>query len=255
MRDNSVKSRIRNGEITMGSWVTIGHPSVVEIMAHESFDWLTVDMEHNLIDPSALRELITAGQLHGKAMFVRVPKNDDVYIKHALDAGADGIIVPMVSTIEDARNAVNHCYYPPKGTRGVGLSRAQGYGKKFEEYKRWVDDNLTIIVQLEHYKAIENLRDIAAVEEIDAFMIGPYDLSASLGFPGKFDLPIVKESIDKFRETCIEKDLSMGLHIVPIEPKRIDKAIEEQFSFIAFGTDFQFMNDSMMNALDSRSIK
>jgi 2-dehydro-3-deoxyglucarate aldolase len=245
MKSNTIKKRIKKSELTLGTWVTIGHSSIVEILAQADFDWLTIDIEHNLIDQSSLQHMIIAGQAANKAVLVRVPKNEEVYIKHSLDAGADGVIVPMINSAEDAHKAVAHSYYPPFGTRGVGLSRAQGFGKKFNEYKDWSNENLIVIAQIEHKDAIENLEEIAEVKGIDAMMIGPYDLSASMGYPGEFDLPIVKEAMDKFTYICESKKMPRGLHIVPIETERYYTAVEQGYSFIAFGTDFQFLNHSL----------
>lgn len=245
MKSITLKQRIKAGDVTLGTWVTIGHSSVMEILSQTKFDWLTIDIEHNLIDQSVMQQLIIAGQAAEKAVLVRVPKNEEVYIKHALDAGADGVIVPMIHRAEDAKKAVQHSYYPPIGTRGVGLSRAQGYGKHFNKYKEWAKENLVIIAQIEHYDAIQNLEEIADVEGIDAMMIGPYDLSASMGFPGEFDLPIVKDAMEKFVQVCEAKGMPRGLHIVPVEPQRYEKAVEQGYSFIAFGTDFQFLNHSL----------
>lgn len=251
MKDTSIRSRIRKGDVTVGTWVTIGHTSIIEILCDAGFDWLTIDLEHNTIHQETLRHLIIAGQAKGVAMFVRVPKNDEVYIKQALDAGADGLVVPMIDSHEDAIKAVQHAYYPPKGSRGVGLSRAQRYGEAFEEYLGWANTNLTIIAQIEHIDAIEQLEKIASVDEIDALMIGPYDLSASMGYPGQFDRQDVKEAIKKFNIVCKNKEMASGLHIVPIEENRVKSAIIEEYSFIAFGTDFNFLKAGLksMNKL------
>ena len=183
-------------------------------------------------------------------MFVRVPKNDEVFIKKALDAGADGLIIPMINSGQDALDAKNYSYYPPIGKRGVGLSRAQGYGNNFDNYIKWSSENLTIIAQIEHIDAINNLEEIVKVKEIDALMIGPYDLSASLGIPGKFDNQVVKDALDTFISKSKKNTTSIGQHIVPLEEWRFREAVEKGYNFIAYGTDFQFLKSSIKNLED-----
>lgn len=241
MKAKNLKERIKENQLTIGTWLTIGHTSIVEVLSQAKFDWLAIDVEHNLINLDTLRHLIIAGQANNIAMFVRVAKNDEVSIKYALDAGADGIIVPMINSEEDAEKLVSYAYYPPKGKRGVGLSRAQGYGDNFNQYLDWVEKELTVIGQIEHIDAINDLESITKVDGIDALMIGPYDLSASMGYPGQFDRPDVKEAIEKFNVVCKKNQMASGLHIVPIEACRVENALKENYSFIAFGTDFNFM--------------
>lgn len=241
MKAKNLKKRIKNNQLTIGTWLTIGHTSVVEVLTQANFDWIAIDVEHNLISLDTLRHLIIAGQANNTAMLVRVSKNDEVSIKYALDAGADGIIVPMINSKKDAEKLVSYAYYPPKGKRGVGLSRAQGYGNNFNEYIEWVENEQTVIGQIEHIEAINDLESITNVDGIDALMIGPYDLSASMGCPGQFDRPEVKKAIKKFNDVCKRNCMASGLHIVPVEENRVQNAIENNYSFIGFGTDFNFL--------------
>ena len=131
----TLKQKIKNRELTIGSWITIGDPVVAEIMANAGYDWLTIDMEHSVISLEAAQDLIRCIALCGVDPLVRVGNNDPTIIKRVMDAGAHGVIVPMVNTRQDAINAVNAVKYPPQGTRGVGLARAQKYGNGFDEYK------------------------------------------------------------------------------------------------------------------------
>ena len=241
MKAKNLKKKIKENKITLGTWLTIGHTSVLEVLTQAKFDWIAIDVEHNLISLDTLRHLIITGQASNTAMFVRVAKNDEVSIKYALDAGADGIIVPMINSVLDAEKLISYAYYPPTGKRGVGLSRAQGYGDNFKQYIEWVDNELTVIGQIEHIDAINDLDSITKVKGIDALMIGPYDLSASMGFPGEFDRSDVKEAIEKFNLVCKKNQMASGLHIVPVEEHRLQNAIKENYSFISFGTDFNFM--------------
>jgi 2-dehydro-3-deoxyglucarate aldolase len=211
---------------------------------------LTIDLEHNTINQENLRNLIIAGQAKNIPIFVRVPKNDEVFIKKALDAGADGLIIPMINSRQDALDAKDNSYYPPIGKRGVGLSRAQGYRNNFDNYIKWSSENLTIIAQIEHIDAINNLEEIVEVKEIDGLMIGPYDLSASIGIPGNFDNQVVKDALDTFISKSKKNTTSIGQHIVPLEEWRFREAVEKGYNFIAYGTDFQFLKSSIKNLED-----
>lgn len=148
-------------------------------MADAGFDWLCIDLDHTVIDYSAAQQLILTIQSKGLKAFVRVGENNPLIIKRVLDAGADGIIVPSVNSAEEARKAVNAVNYPPKGTRGVGLARAQGYGFNFEDYRDNKSKEITLIVQIEHYNAISELDSILRVDGVDGTFIGPYCKSSA----------------------------------------------------------------------------
>ena len=242
--NDSLKKRIWKNELTLGSWITIGHPNVAEILANAGFDWLVIDIEHNPIDIAMVQTLIITIQSKGVAAFVRVSKNEEVVIKHVLDAGADGIIVPMICSKEDALQAVNYAKYPPIGKRGVGLARAQQYGRQFDEYKQWVGDGLVVIAQIEHIDGINNLEEIINVPGIDGTIIGPYDLSGSMGMPGEFEKPVVKEALARYIDICKAHHFPMGFHVVNADSAKIQEKIEEGYRFIAYGTDFLFMGDT-----------
>ena len=137
--------KIKN-QLTFGSWITLNHFSIVEIMADAGFDWLCIDLEHSVIDYYAVELLIAAIESKGLFPFVRVGKNDELIIKRVLDAGAKGIIVPMVNSIDDARKAVDAIKYPPLGKRGVGLARAQGYGFNFDDYVSNSNDKFYLMI-------------------------------------------------------------------------------------------------------------
>jgi len=244
MKNKTLKKSLKNNSLTVGSWITIGHPSIVEILSNAGFDWLTIDMEHNSIDPSMMKTLISTIQSKDIAALVRVSKNEEVSIKYALDAGADGIIVPMINNENDARKAVEYAKYPPNGKRGVGLSRAQNYGVSFNEYKEWANESLVVIAQIEHIEGVKNLDKIISTKGIDAIIVGPYDLSGSLGFPGEFDREDVKKALIKVKEICLEANFPMGYHVVPPDIELVNTTISEGYRFIAFSTDFYFMGDT-----------
>ena len=238
-----------NAKTTVGSWITIGHSSIVEVMADAGLDWLCIDMEHTVIDFAKMQELIIAIQSKGLKAFVRIAENNARIMKRVLDAGPDGIIVPNVKSAEEARMAINSFKYPPLGERGVGLARAQGYGFNFENYRDQRTKDLQLIVQIEHINAISELDQIISIQGIDGTFIGPYDLSGSLGKTGKLDDPKVINAINNYLSIAKKYNKLIGFHVVPIDHKLVIDKINEGYNFIAFGFDAYFLGNSIKNQL------
>ena len=228
-------------KVSIGSWITLNHFSIAEIMADAGFDWLCVDMEHSVTDYFEAQQLIATIQAKGLKAFVRVGENNARIIKRVLDAGADGIIVPMVNSKEDAIKAIDAVKYPPKGKRGVGLARAQKYGFGFEEYKDNYADDIKLIVQIEQFDAVNNLEDILSLEEIDGTFIGPYDLSGSMGKPGKYDDDDVKEVLDRYIEIVKKHNKLIGFHVIQPDHQLVIDKINKGYNFIAFSLDTLFL--------------
>jgi len=245
----SLKQKLKNNELTIGSWIMIGHPVSVEVMVLAGFEWLVVDIEHTSIDLQTLENLIRAIQANNIKALVRVSKNEEVIIKRVLDMGADGIIVPMICSKEDALNAVNYAKYPPIGQRGVGLYRASAYGTKFEEYKKYVNEELVIIAQIEHINAVNNIDEILQVKGIDGTLIGPYDLSSSLGYPGAFERDDVKNAIQKVLEACKNHNIPSGFHVIDTNVESLKEKIKEGCTFLAYAIDYFFLKDSAINGM------
>jgi len=233
----NLKKRIKKRELTIGSWITIGHTVVAEIMARAGYDWLVGDMEHSAITLDSAQDLIRVIELCGVVPLVRVGENDPNLIKRVMDAGAYGVIVPMVNSKADAVKAVASVQYPPKGVRGVGLARAQKYGVDFEGYKKWNEQESIVIVQVEHIKAVENLEDILSVEGVDGFIIGPYDLSGSLGVPGQFDHTEVISALSRVKEVSKKMNALSGFHVIPPEVEAFQEKVREGYKFIAYSLD------------------
>ncbi len=238
-----LKEKIRQGRLTIGSWLTIPHPSIVEIMSTAGFEWLTIDIEHAAIGIDNIQTLISTIQGKNMKALVRVYANEEVIIKRVLDAGADGVIVPMVKSKAEALKIVDHVYYPPKGKRGVGLSRAQNFGIGFEDYKDQLNKEIIIIAQIEHVDAIDNLEDILSVDEIDGTIIGPYDLSASMGKPGHFNDTDVKETVEKYDLICDRLNKPKGSHVISSNHAETKAKIDLGYTFLAFSLDFFFLGD------------
>lgn len=250
MKNQSLKEKLRNRENTIGSWITIGHQAIIDILSEAGFDWLTIDLEHTSIDLDEVQILIGFIQSHRMAAIVRVSKNEEVVIKRVLDAGADGIIVPMVCSKEEAKMAVEFVKYPPMGERGVGLNRAQRYGFGFEEYKKWVDEKSVVIAQIEHIDGVNNIEEIIQTEGIDGIIIGPYDLSGSLGIPGNYNERIVKEALTKVEEACLTYKKSMGYHVIEPDSALVIEKQKAGYNFIAFSTDFLFLGQKAVEEMN-----
>lgn len=245
----SLKQRLKNRETTYGTWLTIGHPSIAELMCQGKFDWITVDMEHSSITMADAEQVIRVIELAGIAPLVRVGHNDPNLIKRVMDAGAHGVIVPMVNTPAQAAQAVASVKYPPVGFRGVGLARAQGYGASFESYKDWNQNESIVIVQIEHIDGVNNLEAIMSTEGVDGFIIGPYDLSGSLGMPGQFDHPEVVKALDRVKKVSKEMNLLSGFHVIPPNPADLKVKKDEGYQFLAFSLDTLFLGDTLRNGM------
>ena len=254
MFNKSIKEALNNKLVTIGSWITIGNPAIAEIMARSRFDWLTIDMEHSAITLSEAQQLIQVIDANNVIPFVRVGENSSVLIKRVMDAGAHGVIVPMVNTKEEAIKAVESVKYPPFGKRGVGLGRAQGYGNAFDMYKKWVKTDSIVIVQIEHIRGVENLESILSVDGIDGFFVGPYDLSGSLKCPGEFAHPEMLKALDHIKNVAKSYKGSVGLHVIQPNPDEVNQRIEEGYNFIAVSLDTLFLSTICNSALSKINI-
>lgn len=245
----SLKNKLKNNNLTIGSWIMMNDPMSVEVMALAGFEWLVIDIEHTSIDLFATENLIRTIQANNMKALVRVSKNEEVIIKKVLDMGADGIVVPMVCSKEDALQALNYAKYPPHGKRGAGIYRASGYGTKFEEYKKWVDEELVIIAQIEHIDAVNNIDDILEVSGIDGIIIGPYDLSSSLGYPGELERDEVKKAVQKVLKQSKEHNIPSGFHVVDTDPAKLQIKINQGCTFLAYGIDYFFLRDAAIHGM------
>ena len=246
----TLKNKINSNQITVGSWITLNNPAIAEIMATAGFDWLTIDLEHSVIDYFETENLIRTIELCGVTPLVRLSSNNPVQIKRVMDAGAHGIIVPVVNTAEQAKAAVDAMYYPPRGNRGVGLARAQGYGDSFNDYCQWLENDAIVIVQIEHIDAVKNLTEILDTPHVDGLILGPYDLSASMGKPGKFEDKDVQDAIDHVLKVANEKNISAGIHVIEPDVNELQKRITMGFKFLAYSIDIR-----MLASLSKEAVK
>lgn len=240
---NELKTKLTRGELTIGSWLTINHRAVVEIMGTAGFEWLCLDIEHSAIGIGDVANMVAHIQANGMQALVRVNENNPDIIKRVMDTGAEGVIVPMVNSAADAQKAVDAVRYPTSGKRGVGLSRAQNYGVGFREYLEWLGNNSVVIAQIEHIDAVCALPEILKVDGIDGIIVGPYDLSASMGYPGEFDRNEVIDALKKVDEVCLNMGRPLGFHVISSDHKQIKEKVDVGYSFLAFSLDFFFLGD------------
>lgn len=250
MKPNHFREKLLRGDRLIGVVVTLPCPEVAEIMAQVGFDWLWIDTEHGPYNSlEAQRHLQAAGE--SVASIVRVPWADDIWIKKALDIGANGVIVPQVNTAAQTRQVVAACKYPPQGTRGVGAARAHKYGLGFQAYVESANQQTAVIIQTEHIEAVKNIDQIVAVDGLDAVMIGPYDLSASMGKIGQVQDPEVQQAIETIRQACQSADVRLG--IFGENPAALMPWLDKGFNLIACGTDTMHLIAATKEAIGALS--
>ncbi|MCK6451040.1 MAG: aldolase/citrate lyase family protein [Alphaproteobacteria bacterium] len=188
-RQNALKRRLRKGNQAFGMFLELGHPPIAEIAAASGYDCVLIDREHGQGDLFSAVPEMAAAQAHGATALLRVPANDPVTIKLALDTGPEGIMIPAILDGAAAKRAADSCRYPPRGIRGFAASvvRASSYGVHTEAYLREIEDELLVIGQIETRSGVEAAEAIAATDGIDMIFIGPYDLAANLGHLGEPD--------------------------------------------------------------------
>lgn len=246
---NPLKAIFRKNQFSYGCWVTLANPLVPELLSIAGFDWIAIDMEHSSIDLSDLPGLLISAEANRLVPLVRVGELNPNLIKRIMDAGAYGVIAANVCTAQDAELVVNSVKYPPVGTRGVGLYRAQHYGNEFSRYVKWANEESVVIVQIEHKNAVQNIDEIFSIKGVDAYLIGPYDLSASFGKPGVFDSEEMIEAMGLVLKAAKRHGVVAGFHSVSSDPKLARNRIREGYRFIGYSTDFMFLKDGAMQGL------
>ena len=240
------RKRLLSGDVLVGTLITIPSAEVAEIMSAVGFDWLFIDTEHSPFNaPGAQIIMQAAGQ--NCPCIVRVPANDEVWIKKALDIGANGVIAPQVNSAADAEAIVRMCKYPPGGTRGAGIGRAHKYGLEFNGYMERANNEIAVILQAETAQAVKNISEIVKVAGIDAIFIGPYDLSAGLGKMGQLTDPAVKQAIENIAKACKKAGVRLGIFAATAEA--VAPFIQQDFTLLAIGTDGLHMAQSAREVL------
>lgn len=240
---NNIRKTLEQGGHSIGSWMQIPNASVAEILGHSGYDWVAVDMEHGAIDLHQLPDIFRALELGDTLPLVRVAEGTPTNCKQALDAGAGGVVIPMVTSSRQLETMVASCQWPPAGNRGVGFSRANLFGEYFDDY---VNEAQTpfIVAMIESIQAIDELDGILQVKGLDAIFIGPYDLSASMNLTADFRNPDFTRAIDTIMDKSRSHGIPCGIHVVNPDDQELRDKIDRGYRFIAYSVDSVFMRKS-----------
>lgn len=245
-----IRQKLATDNVSIGSWMQFANASVGEVMGQAGYDWVAVDLEHGAFSLHQLPDIFRALELGGTLPLVRLAQGHVKDCKQALDAGAGGVIVPMVASAEELIMVRDACCWPPTGTRGVGFSRANLFGKHFETYREEAQQPF-LAAMIEDIKAVDKLEEILKVKGLDAILIGPYDLSASMGITSEFDKDIFKVAIERIRNLCNQYKIPCGVHVVKPDVSILQQRIEEGYRFIAYSIDTVFLVETAQFKLPS----
>lgn len=226
--------------------------SVAEIMGRAGYDWVALDLEHGAIGRERLPDLCRALELGSTLPLARLAQGHAKDCKQALDAGVGGVIVPMIESAKQLQAVSDACRWPPAGSRGVGFCRANLFGRDFDSYREEAQSPL-LVAMIEHARAIDDLDAILQVRGLDAVLIGPYDLSASMGLTAQFGDPRISQALQRIQTLARQHGIACGIHVVQPDPSTLQRRLEEGFRFIAYSIDAVFLYSSAaMPALAAR---
>jgi 2-dehydro-3-deoxyglucarate aldolase len=217
--------------------MSIGHPDIAAIFAGARGHFLGVDLEHTTMDLDAVQGIIRACHAHGRACLPRIFPGNLEQLRRLLDAGADGIVLPQIGAPEDIDRAAEALWYPPKGKRGFGVAAAHRFGRAFDAYVQGANAALTLIIQVETIDAVRRIEPLVAHPAVDGVMVGPYDLSGSLGIPGQLAHPKVAEACATVVAACRRAGKSCGLHVIHPTLEDIQRRFAEGYTFLLLGSD------------------
>lgn len=232
-----LKNKLRARERLFAGWVSFAHPSITETFARANFDFIAIDMEHSTISVEQAQRIIAASQSEGVPCLPRPVSHSNDWIKPLLESGADGMLIQMVNNAEEVKSLIELIKYPLVGNRSYGVNRAHSYGFDFDEYvKRWNDDSI-FLLQIESEEAIKNIDNLLAFEEVDGVMVGPYDLSGSLGVPGQLDHPLVIEASQKVIDACKKFGKSCGTQVTDPDHGNVKALFDRGYTYAILGSD------------------
>jgi 2-dehydro-3-deoxyglucarate aldolase/4-hydroxy-2-oxoheptanedioate aldolase len=244
------KERVRKGEIVLGGHIFLPNPSAAELMASFGYEYIWLDGEHGSFDKDSILNHLMAINGAGAGVFVRVTAGEPYFIKPVLEMGPDGIIFPQISSVEEAKRAIDACIYPPAGKRGFGPRRANRYTKFSDrEYLDSVDECLVKIVQIEHIDGINNLDSILEIKGIDGIVVGPYDLSGSLGLLAELKHPKVIAAYEKITSICRAHKVPCGVSTGYGDGEYLKLWLDLGINFIFAGDDLGFLKDGTLSTI------
>jgi len=250
MKANHVRQALKAGRCVVGTMISeMRNPEVAYMLAAAGMDFLMVDTEHASAGVESIQNLMRSSRAAGLVPLARVTQNQYPFISRILDMGCMGIMVPRVDTAEQAQNVVRCAKYRPQGERGYG---ARGVITDYEqvtarEVVEWVNEHTLIIAQVESGEAVENLEAITAVPGIDVALIGPYDLSISLGVPGEFTHPRFVEAVERTFEVCLRSSVSPAIHVSKMEDAK--RYRDKGMRFLMFGSDSRLLMSAAADAV------
>ena len=242
MMENSLKKALNEGRVVYGSWLAMCSPIAAEIMAHAGHDFLMIDGEHSAVTNETAQAMIQAMKSTNCTPLMRVASNDPVRIKQALDIGAQGLIIPMVNSRDEAIDAIRAFYYPLEGIRGIASSRANLWGAEMQEYVKAANEQVCTILQIEHPDAVSSVDEILSVKGIDVAYIGVADLASFMGFRGQMKEldKKVEEAIERVVISAKKNDVALGIHC--ITPEAAAHRVKQGFRFVAIGGDARYIS-------------
>jgi len=242
----SFRKRLSQKELLIGTLQTLPSPEVAEILVEAGFDWIFIDVEHGTHSLQDVQRILQATERRCPCV-VRVPLMDEIWVKRILDTGPAGILVPHVNSAQDAQDIMQMCLYPPQGKRSTGISRAQGYGMKSQEYVKNANQEMVVVLQVEHIDGVRNIESIVEVPGAAAVFVGPYDLSGSIGKLGDVTDPEVMECIEKVKTACDRAGIPAG--IFGVDAEAVEPYIRLGYTLIAVGSDTLFLGKEALQTL------
>lgn len=254
----SLRQRFKSRMRTYGAWISIGHPEIASIFARAEGHFVGVDLEHTTTELSTVQAIIRSCHEFQRACLPRIFPGNLEEMRRLLDAGADGVIVPQVSSRAEIDRLVIALRYPPDGARSYGITAAHHYGRSFDEYVRSANTSLSLIVQVETVEAVERIEEMVSHPAVDGVMIGPYDLSGSMKMPGSLTHPRVMAACARVVKACAAHAVSCGTHLPYPTAEELRTRLAEGFTFLVLGSDvFNLWHrsvevDAMIAACDDR---
>ena len=231
------KTRLQNRDLMFAGWISFAHPSITETFARADLDFMLIDMEHSTISLEQGQRIVAASQSGGVPCMPRPVSHNNDYIKPLLESGADGILIQMVETDHQVRKIIDFAKYPPLGKRTYGVNRAQSYGFDLDEYFSNWNNSSSIMLQIESVEGVKNIEKLIDFDEVDGVMIGPLDLSGSLGVPGDVHHPLVIEASSHVIKACRNRGISCGTQLSNVSVDGVQGLLDLGYTYIILGSD------------------
>ena len=245
--ENKLKEKLLNKKKVLGCWTSLDNEITSELLALVGFDFLLIDHEHGYGDVKGITRQVQSLKETECSPLVRMPKDDEVYVKKTLDTGVNSLMFPLVNNKKEAENIVEMCRYAPKGYRGMYISRASSYGMNIKKYYETIEKNLLIVCQIETSEGVSNIEEISEVDGIDMLFIGPMDLSTSIGKFGQFNDPVFVETVNLAKEKIMNSKKFSGM--MPYGNYDWKDVFSQGFDLTTAGTELSILRDSAISII------